>query len=1022
MKLKNLELWKYLRKGEFEEEEDEDLARKFSSNLLDICKNATNRIKDVRRSFPQYTLHDDVHLVNVVEIMGQIIPEGTLRRLNPIEIFLLILSAFFHDQGMVIDDNEFDQIKQNPEYQISLRNWDREYPNLKDLLDRLNLFEISEEDKEKLEELKIEFERGHLIEFIRKSHAKRSGDYFIETYNDDPRLEVNTVNISYLVALLCQSHTMNPNELNESNGFRYAEVVGKYKINMVFLAIILRLADILDFDRDRTPEVIFKSIKFKSEISLKEWHKHLAVYGKIITSREIQYTCWCETPQYEKAVRDFIQWIDNELSSSLTIIKGFPAEFVYYALELPPQVDTSQIGAKNGKYIYKDLEFSLSHKEIIKLFLLDELYSHKSLCVRELLQNALDALHHKRFLYKIGGAEWEEGCVNFSHYLNEDGYEVLRCEDNGIGMDLPIIENFLTKIGRSYYNSPEFHREAEEISSSGLKFHPNAIFGIGFLSCFMLGDRIKIITRKFYGVGKDFGLPYHIEINGISGILTITKGDERQPTGTIIEVIRRDKELYLYKYTDVINLINILDGYAICTEFPIEAKCEVSGIENEIQIESGIPSLATSMEKEGLEKILTFEQDFNDTDSRLGGKIRVSFLIDEEDQITLENNEACLEERKTSIVVRLKNGRNEKDINLSDINTKICFDGILVCGEPGRDKKPFIRTKYYNRIRLGNVFFILNVTKDLKGSLKQNRHAPTYIERNKKWLRLIELSELTSGRMWERILDKMQNKPNLFWKILLIYGGDPLFLREKVIWTKLSLPFKSKDNNYTWKKIDEVKKLEFHKIDKDHCSFKLDNELLLHAPDEFIEWTTLKSINREFQQLILSIGTLKIENNSPVITLNSPDDPEISPIQKFITVGYRVVRYFINYDPTFDDVIAIEIPVLHKDYSDCTVNRNNILSKEIINSRFNENPNDIEQFTIHVVGCLSDRQTFESLRKREFIPTLYMKYVGKYYLYLKSELPNKMQPPYRIWIADKGFIVIDDKLLEKWASAEVSIS
>ena len=51
---------------------------------------------------PEYTLHDDAHLLRVTQLMGNLIPDTVLRTvLNPVEIALLILSAYFHDQGMV---------------------------------------------------------------------------------------------------------------------------------------------------------------------------------------------------------------------------------------------------------------------------------------------------------------------------------------------------------------------------------------------------------------------------------------------------------------------------------------------------------------------------------------------------------------------------------------------------------------------------------------------------------------------------------------------------------------------------------------------------------------------------------------------------------------------------------------------------------------------------------------------------------------------------------------------------------
>jgi hypothetical protein len=208
----------------------------------------------------------------------------------------------------------------SPTYDVSFKNWEIKYRNLKKIRKTLEFSEITEEEKKILEDLVMELERGHLIGFTREIHAKKSADYINEEYGTDKRLEIKGKNISYLVAKLCESHTMNPFDINESNGFRYNELFDNYKINMIYLAYILRLADILDFDQDRTPKVIFKTINFTNEVSFKEWNKHLSVFGKNFTTEEVQYTCYCEKPEYEKSVRTFINWINLELSSCLMLI------------------------------------------------------------------------------------------------------------------------------------------------------------------------------------------------------------------------------------------------------------------------------------------------------------------------------------------------------------------------------------------------------------------------------------------------------------------------------------------------------------------------------------------------------------------------------------------------------------------------------------------------------------------------------------------------------------------------------
>ena len=63
-------------------------------------------------------------------------------------------------------------------------------------------------------------------------------------------------------------------------------------------------------------------------------------------------------------------------------------------------------------------------------------------------------------------------------------------KDNGIGMSMDIIKKHFLNIGVSYYNSTDFLLK-------DFDYKPIGNFGIGFLSCFMLSDEVKVLTRHY---------------------------------------------------------------------------------------------------------------------------------------------------------------------------------------------------------------------------------------------------------------------------------------------------------------------------------------------------------------------------------------------------------------------------------------------------------------------------------------------------------------------------------------------
>jgi len=91
----------------------------------------------------------------------------------------------------------------------------------------------------------------------------------------------------------------------------------------------------------------------------------------------IRFECSCERPEYERAIRRFLRFIDEELASSHDIVRRFPKPFVEYALDLPTRTDGSRAKAKDDAYLYSaDLEINLSRDEIVRLLMTEKLYGH----------------------------------------------------------------------------------------------------------------------------------------------------------------------------------------------------------------------------------------------------------------------------------------------------------------------------------------------------------------------------------------------------------------------------------------------------------------------------------------------------------------------------------------------------------------------------------------------------------------------------------------------------------------------
>jgi hypothetical protein len=182
----------------------------------------------------------------------------------------------------------------------------------------------------------------------------------------------------------------------------------------------------------------------------------------------------------------------------------------------------------------------------------ENLYERKDACIRELLQNAVDACRMRRELLKKEGLDYKPE-VTFE--LISDGKIIV--SDNGTGMDEYIVENYFAQIGRCFYTSPDFQ-------SKDLCFSPVSRYGIGILSCFMIADKLEVETKI---EGSE---PLFIEIDKMFDYFIVKEGKKRNmgTTATLFlkEEVKRDIEEGKF------DLERTVRYYARHLEFPVKVK------------------------------------------------------------------------------------------------------------------------------------------------------------------------------------------------------------------------------------------------------------------------------------------------------------------------------------------------------------------------------------------------------------------------------------------------------------------
>jgi hypothetical protein len=438
-----------------------------------LVADAAGLLDLVRDTFPTYTLHNHVHAENVVDRMTDLLGDR-VGDLSALESAILLLSAYFHDIGMVYSAEERQAIRGESAFDEYLRDHPEEYLR----------HQANPDDESVIEG------------YCRARHAIRVYE-FLDPVDD--WLTWGSVSLRRHLGAVCKSHNDNADSLGDD---RFdTEFLGSCDLR--FCAILLRLADILDFDNSRSPDSVYQYLGLERRTTRRtaasdvEWRKHLHSDGFVFpTTRPPEYAIKLvagpDHPAVESDVRAFLDTIEGELAACQRLLRTCSDR--WSTLPLPGRVDRRNIVSKG--YVFGDFRFKLDRHAVLDLFMGENLYSDPSVFVRELLQNSIDATRSRAKLqhHDPVAEGWE---IHLTDWHDHEGYQWIRIDDNGSGMNQHIVENYLLRIGKSYYSSPEFQAELHRHCRPGERpLVSIGKFGVGLLSCFMLADQVELTTLR----------------------------------------------------------------------------------------------------------------------------------------------------------------------------------------------------------------------------------------------------------------------------------------------------------------------------------------------------------------------------------------------------------------------------------------------------------------------------------------------------------------------------------------------
>ncbi len=205
-------------------------------------------------------------------------------------------------------------------------------------------------------------------------------------------------------------------------------------------------------------------------------------------------------------------------------------------------------------------QFQTETKRLLDL-MINSIYTHKEIFLRELISNASDAIDKRHFM-SLTNKEVSQ-VENEINIILDESERTITIADTGIGMTYEEVINNLGTIAKS--GSKEFLEKLAEEKKKSEEIDIIGQFGVGFYSAFMIASKVKVETKSpfsdkgytFISEGDD---SYSIEENNNS------------LTGTTITLfLREDEEEVVYTdYLDQYKIKTLVTKYSDYVRYPIK--------------------------------------------------------------------------------------------------------------------------------------------------------------------------------------------------------------------------------------------------------------------------------------------------------------------------------------------------------------------------------------------------------------------------------------------------------------------
>lgn len=449
---------------------------------------------EIARDLPDYTVHDITHIDSLWHLADLI--AGDNFHLTPLEAFVLGGAFLVHDlgNGLAAYPDGIASLRSSPIWDdavaLALRNELGRAPTAAELRSP-----------------GPSVERNALGKTLRRLHAEHAERLALVSWSDpDTHERYDLIEDSFLrlhfgklIGRIAHSHWWPARNLPSEFGSILGPPAGfprEWTIDPLTLACLLRTADAAHLDNARAP-LWLKVIRKPSPSSRIHWVFQEKLNQPIAAGDRLLFTsALFGTNEMDAwwACFDALQLLDQELAGVDAILAdSHKKQLAIRGVQGAGQADRLSRWVQTDGWLPVDTRIRVNDVAgLAKELGGEQLYGDNRLVpLRELLQNASDAVRARRFLQS-----WppDRGEVTVRTGADQNGHFV-EVEDNGVGMSPTVLTVYLLDFGRSFWSGPQVSEELPGLLASG--FEATGKYGIGFFSVFMWSQHVRVVSRRY---------------------------------------------------------------------------------------------------------------------------------------------------------------------------------------------------------------------------------------------------------------------------------------------------------------------------------------------------------------------------------------------------------------------------------------------------------------------------------------------------------------------------------------------